>query len=58
MIAEKMESAKSEPNLEIIREFGRDNEDNSEENKENFAPDDEFDDKNIKYIFYFYPVYL
>lgn len=51
MIAEKMEGSRSEPNLEIItKEPVIDFEENSEENKENFAPD-EFDDKNIKYVF-------
>lgn len=51
VIDEKMENARSEPNLEIItNEPVIDFEEDSEENKENFAPDG-FDDKNIKYVF-------
>jgi len=43
-----METAKSEPNLGIVKqEFSNGGEDNLEENKENFAPD-EFNDHNIK----------
>lgn len=45
IIAEKMEGATSEPNLGIIK---NDNNDDFENNKENVAPDDQFDDKNIK----------
>uniref|UniRef100_A0A2S2R5H5 Targeting protein for Xklp2 n=1 Tax=Sipha flava TaxID=143950 RepID=A0A2S2R5H5_9HEMI len=47
IIAEKMEGAKSEPNLGIIKKSNHDNDDDFENNKENFAPDDQFDDKNI-----------
>lgn len=40
-----MESAKSEPNLEIIENTSNNDNDDFEENKENFAPDhDQFDD--------------
>jgi len=43
-----MENAKSEPNLGIVKqEFNNSGEENLEENKENFAPD-EFNDHNIK----------
>lgn len=47
-----MESAKSEPNLGIIKKSTMDSNDFLEENKENFSPDDQFDDQNIKYISY------
>jgi len=46
-----MESAKSEPNLGIVKRSSMDDNDLLEENKENFSPDDQFDDQNIKYIF-------
>ncbi|VVC29847.1 Hypothetical protein CINCED_3A006199 [Cinara cedri] len=50
MISEKMEGAKSEPNLGIvIKESVNDYEEDPEENKENFAPD-EFNDKNINLL--------
>lgn len=43
-----MESAKSEPDLGFIKKTSiTDNENDFEENKENFAPD-QFDDNNIK----------
>jgi len=47
-----MESAKSEPNLGIVKISTMDGNDLLEENKENFSPDDQFDDQNIKYISY------
>lgn len=43
-----MESAKSEPNLGIIKKSTNNGHDDLEENKENFSPDDKFDDSNIK----------
>lgn len=44
-----MEGAKSEPDLGIANtESLNGDEEYLEENKENFAPDDQFDDKNIK----------
>lgn len=48
-IIEKMEGAKSEPNLGIIikKELLNDDTEDYEENKENFAPDDQFE-QNIK----------
>jgi len=47
-----MEGAKSEPNLGIVKKSTMDGNDVLDENKENFSPDDQFDDQNIKYIFY------
>jgi len=48
MIAERMENAKSEPNLGILKQESNNGyDDDIEENKENFAPD-KFDDQNIK----------
>ncbi|XP_015378708.1 PREDICTED: uncharacterized protein LOC107172911 isoform X2 [Diuraphis noxia] len=41
-----MESAKSEPNLGIVKKSSMDGNDLLEENKENFSPD-QFDDQNI-----------
>ncbi|CAH1707972.1 uncharacterized protein LOC114131203 isoform X3 [Aphis gossypii] len=46
-IVEKMESAKSEPNLGIVKKSTVNDHDVLEENKENFSPDDQFDDQNI-----------
>jgi len=48
IIAGKMEGAKSEPNLGVIKPqtIDENDEDNFEENKENFAPD--IEDRNIK----------
>lgn len=49
IIAGKMEGAKSEPNLGVVKQTIDDSsEDNFEENKENFAPDIELEDRNIK----------
>lgn len=45
---EKMEGAKSEPNLGIVKKSTVNDHDIPEENKENFSPDDQFDDRNIK----------
>jgi len=47
-MVEKLESAKSEPNLGIIKIPTVNGNDVLEENKENFSPDDQFDDQNIK----------
>ncbi|KAL4113167.1 hypothetical protein QTP88_016840 [Uroleucon formosanum] len=44
---EKMEGAKSEPNLGIVKKSTVTDHDIPEENKENFSPDDQFDDRNI-----------
>ncbi|XP_050539464.1 uncharacterized protein LOC126904460 isoform X2 [Daktulosphaira vitifoliae] len=49
LIAEKMGGAKSEPSLEVIKQESLFDEDD-EENKENFAPDDVFDQHNLNSI--------
>ncbi|XP_026810968.1 targeting protein for Xklp2-like isoform X3 [Rhopalosiphum maidis] len=46
-MVEKLESAKSEPNLGIVKISSVNGNDVLEENKENFSPDDQFDDQNI-----------
>lgn len=44
-----MESAKSEPNLGFVKQPSMsDTEEDFEENKENFAPNNGFDEHNIK----------
>lgn len=49
VIVEKLQNAKSEPNLGIVKQESNDGgEDGFEENKENLTPDDDFDDRNIK----------
>lgn len=54
-MAEKMKGAKSEPDLMVIKQDSANSRDeNYEENKENFAPCDQFDDNNLKYLIFVY----
>lgn len=48
VISVKTESAKSEPNLESVLQKPVNFEEDSQENKENFVPPDQFNDHNIK----------